>query len=368
MFDFIDNLKFFDISWASITLAIVVLLASIFLRKVFSRVVVTQLKKLADAAGSKMAVKVVETVGDPLGFGFLVLGVYVATRIILLPGDLEVFADNLLQSLITFTVFWVIYRAVEPFAFFFNRVSDVFGTTLTEELSNFFATSAKILTVLLGVMAILQSWGINVVAFLGGLGIAGIAVALAAQDTVKNFFGSLAIFVDHTFNKGDIIKTTDVEGMVLHIGLRTTSIRQHDRGVVVIPNATLANSAIINYSRRPHRRVRWSIPLRWETPADRLKKLTNRIRQWLEESPEIETDPKVVTTVIRLEQIEDGTLKLLCQFFPNTPNWEEYLRITEQCLYAFKQIFEEEDIHLAYPKQSVVLEQDSVEILKAANH
>ena len=95
----------------------------------------------------------------------------------------------------------------------------------------------------------LQEWGYNVSGFLASLGLVGMALALAAKDTAANLFGSLVIFIDKPFKVGEWIKTPDVEGIIETIGIRSTKIRTFAQAQVTVPNATLANSAILNWSR-----------------------------------------------------------------------------------------------------------------------
>jgi MscS family membrane protein len=346
--DYLGFLNIFDLPPAALILAGIIILISILLRRVFTKFVIKGLKNLCNKNHLKIASGIVDTFEKPLSFCFLILGLYVASKMILLPLHLAHFMDYLLHSLITFTFFWAIYRTLDSFSIFFDVLPKTFHAKVSAEMHYFFASIFKALTVFIGVMAILQSWGINVAAFLGGLGLVGMAVALAAQETLKNLFGSLSIFMDGTFHKGDHIKIGDVEGNIEKIGLRTTKIRQADRALVVVPNASLVNSAVVNFSRRPLRRIQWNIPLEGDTASEKLETVIPKIRKFLEGFSKVETNPTKAKTLIYLDQFVDGSINLYCEFFSKSPDLEYYLSVKHECLLAFKHLFEMEGIKLTH--------------------
>ena len=152
--------------------------------------------------------------------------------------------------MIAFTIFSAIFRILDPLSILLDRSITLFGSpSMHETVKGFFVKVAKFVVVCLGIAAVFQEWGFNVAAVLGSLGLVGMAVALGAQDFIKNMFAGLTIFLDRVFEKGNWIKTTDVEGTVEEIGFRATKVRQFDKALVTIPNSKLANEALINYSR-----------------------------------------------------------------------------------------------------------------------
>lgn len=345
--DYLGFLNILDLPPAALIVAGAVITVSIVLRRVFTNFVIKGLKNLCAKNNLKITSGIVDTFQKPLSFCFIILGLYISCKIILLPPHLAHFMDYLLHSLITFTFFWSIYRILDAFGIFFDVLPKTFHAKVSAEMHYFFVSIFKGLTIFIGAMAILQSWGINVAAFLGGLGLVGMAVALAAQETLKNLFGSLSIFMDGTFHKGDHIKISEVEGNIEKIGLRTTKIRQADRALVVVPNASLVNSAVVNFSRRPLRRIQWNIPLEGHTPTLKLESIIPKIRNFLENYPKIETNPAKAKTLVYFDQFKDGSLNLYCEFFSKSPDLEYYLSVKHDTLLAFKDLFEEEGIELA---------------------
>jgi MscS family membrane protein len=127
--------------------------------------------------------------------------------------------------------------------------------------------------------AVFQEWGFNVAAVLGSLGLVGMAVALGAQDFIKNMFAGLTIFLDQVFEKGNWIKTPDVEGTVEEIGFRATKVRQFDKALVTLPNSKLANEALINYSRMTNRRIHWMIGVEYRSTKEQILNITQALSQ-----------------------------------------------------------------------------------------
>lgn len=142
-----------------------------------------------------------------------------------------------------------------------------------ETIKGFFLKLAKFVVVCLGFAAVFSEWGFKVDAVWGSLGLVGMAVALGAQDFMKNMFAGLTIFLDRVFEKGNWIKTPDVEGTVEEIGFRATKVRQFDKALVTIPNSKLGNEALINYSRMTYRRIHWMIGVEYRSTTDQIRNI-----------------------------------------------------------------------------------------------
>lgn len=319
------------------------------LRNVFSRCLMKLINKFASENKGVFQQKYLVGLMRPLSMIFVIGSFYFAGVVAELPLTFAMFYQNVLKTLITFAVFWGIYSLVRPI----SVASKKSRKNINDELRQLMSRLVEILVVILGVLSVLQIWGVDVGAFLAGLGILGMAIGFAAQDTIKNFFGCVAILMDKTFQKGHWIKTPLVEGTVEDIGFRTTVIRQFDKALVHIPNAKLADAAVINFNKRQNRRIRWSIGLTYETSSEALQRILERIKAYLKAHPEIETDPKKVTTLINLDQFGDNAIDLFCYFFTTTTNWGEYMRIKEECIFEFKRIIEEEGSSIAYPTRTL---------------
>jgi len=180
----------------------------------------------------------------------------------------------------------------------------------------------------------------------------GMAVALAAQDTFRNLFGSFVLFADKAFQTDDWIKTPEVEGTVESVGLRTTAIRNFDTSVVLIPNGNLANTTITNFNKCAQRRIVWTLPITGAT-ATALENIVRRLNQYIENHPDIEKEKQPI--VIRLDSFGENCINLFCYFFTKTTEWLPYLEIKEGILLEFKKIVAEEKASFGVPTRLVLL-------------
>jgi MscS family membrane protein len=328
-----------QVSLGRIIVIALFIIIGVLMRKVFSKWTLVLIRRMTRDRETLLTEDMLVTLMGPLSLFFVIAALYAAGSIVTLPPRVGWFYTNMLQSLLTYTIFWAFYALVEPILHVTNRKRN---SSLSEEVRDFSARFLKIMVVLLGILSVLQIWGINVAAFLAGLGLLGMAVAFAAQETIKNFFGCLSILVGQTFKKGDRIQTPEVDGIVEHIGFRTTSIRQIDKALVMIPNAKLADVAVINFAKMTHRQILWKVSLSTDTPTDALGRIAQKVRTYLQTNPAIDADPKNARAIIHYDSFSEYAVELVCDFYTRTTDYIEYMAVKEECLLAVKRIIEEE--------------------------
>ena len=223
-------------------------------------------------------------------------------------------------------------------------------------MKSFFLKLAKAVFVLLGLAAVFQEWGFNVAAVLGSLGLVGMAVALGAQDLIKNIFAGLTIFLDRMFEKGNWIRTQDVDGIVEDIGFRATKVRQFDKALVNIPNSKLANEALINFSRMTQRRIYWTIGLEYRTTHDQLRSIISETLEYLHENSDFETDPSKTKTFVFVDSFGASSIDVMLYCFTKTTKWGEWLAAKEKLAYKIKEIVEHHGASFAFPSTSLYVE------------
>jgi MscS family membrane protein len=255
------------------------------------------------------------------------------------------------------TIFWAIFRIVDPLSSLFDRTIGLFGSiSMHETVKGFFVKVTKAVVVALGIAAVFQEWGFNVAAVLGSLGLVGMAVALGAQDLIKNMFAGLTIFLDRVFEKGNWIKTPDVEGNVEEIGFRATKVRQFDKALVTIPNSKLASEALINFSRMTQRRIYWRVGVEYRTTKEQLGCIIKDIREYLQSHPDFETDPTKTKTFVYLDSFGASSIDILLYCFTKTTAWGEWLAVKEVLAYKIKEIVESHGAAFAFPSTSLYVE------------
>lgn len=225
-------------------------------------------------------------------------------------------------------------------------------STADDQLVPFVVKAMKIVVVVVGVLVAIQNFGINVVSILAGLGLGGLALALAAQDTAANLFGSITILLDRPFNVGDFIKVTDTTGTVLDIGFRSTRIRTIDNSVVTLPNSTMAKEKIENLTERTARRMRHVIGVTYDTPIEKLAAVVDQIKYYLHQNERIRSEDYVVSFV-SLGDFSLG-IQVIAHALTNDPKIEA--EIQQEFLFHVMKIAAEQNVEFAFPTQTLLLE------------
>ena len=340
-----------------ILIAIGIFLLFLLARRLFFRTVISSLKVLTKKTKTDIDDQVLAAIEYPLEFAFVVVGLFLAGQYVILSETLDEILTQIVRSLIAMTIFWALYRIVEPLSNLFDRAVGFFGSvSMHETVKGFFVRVTKAIIVCLGIAAIFQEWGFNIAAVLGSLGLVGMAVALGAQDFIKNMFAGLTIFLDRMFEKGNWIRTPDVEGNVEEIGFRATKIRRFDKALVTIPNSKLASEALINFSRMTQRRIYWSIGVEYRTTHEQLRAIIQDIYDYLHENPAFETDPQKTKTFVFLDAFGPSSIDIMLYCFTKTTVWGEWLTVKQNLAYRIKEIVEGHEAAFAFPSTSLYVE------------
>lgn len=225
-------------------------------------------------------------------------------------------------------------------------------TTADDQLVPFVTKSLKILVIVVGVLVSIQNFGINVVSILAGLGLGGLALALAAQDTAANLFGSITILMDRPFNIGDFIKVTDTTGTVLDVGFRSTRIRTTENSIVTIPNSTMAKEKVENLTQRNARRLRHVVGVTYDTPLEKLKSVVDQIKYYLHQNEQIRSGDFVVSFV-SLGDFSLG-IEVIAHALTNDPKITA--EIQQELLLHIMKIAADQNVEFAFPTQTLLVE------------
>lgn len=256
--------------------------------------------------------------------------------------------------------------AVVAFAWLFMRIVDVLTGVLRARLQKVGKQSAltvlplgekaiKAAVVGLAALMMLQNLGFNITGILAGLGVGGLAVALAAQKTVENLFGGVSLIMDQPVRVGDFCRYGDKLGTVEDVGLRSTKIRSLDRTVVTIPNADFAYLALENFARRDKIRFTTKLGLRYETSPDQLRLVLAEIRELLLSHPRVDPDPARV----RFVGYGDFSLDLEIFAFVRSTDVNDYLGVQEDLLLRIMDIVAASGTGFAFPSSTTYLARDT---------
>ena len=351
--DFLQQTTVFNnalLDWIYFLLALLITFAT---SKFVSKFVIRGLEKAAKKTENKIDDIFVEVINHPLRLSIKALGLFVSFSLITLPASVEIFIQHALNSLLIFSLYWMLHSGVDVVSYSLSKLSK----KMSNEVINFLAKGVKLFILFLGTMTILQQWGLNVSGFIASLGLGGLAFALAAKDTAANLFGSLVIFIDKPFNVGDWIKTPDVEGTIIDIGIRSTRVRTFAQAIVTVPNANLANAAIINWSRMGKRRIKTSLGLTYDTTPEQVTDILKDLKAYLIENDDIDDE----TIFINFSGFGESTLDIFCYFFTKTTNWGDYMNIKEQVFLEFMRIItQKHQAQFAFPSQSLYVEKSTL--------
>jgi MscS family membrane protein len=215
--------------------------------------------------------------------------------------------------------------------------------------------SLKVVLSLIVVVVLLENWGFNVTAIVAGLGVGGIAIALASQKTIENFFGGLMLSLDQPVRVGDFCRFGEKVGVVEDIGLRTTKIRTLDRTLLSIPNGDFSQMQIENFAKRERIRLHTVLGLRYETTPDQLRYVLIELKKLLLSHPKVDPEPARV----RFNKFGAYSLDIDVFAFVLTSDWTEFLGIQEDIFLRIIDVVDRSGSGFAFPSQTTYLEAGS---------
>jgi len=345
------NYVIFGVPLYKLALSLLVFFSFLVLRKLFIFFVIKSIKRITARTETEIDDILLNIVSKPISFLIVVGGVYIALRIVGIEYDI---ISSVFKSLVIFVISWALYNSVVAFEGHFYKFAEKFGKEFAKEVGGFLIKISKAFIVVIGAVAVLQEWGINVSALLASLGIGGLAFALAAKDTAANLFGGLTVLIDKSMKVGDWVKIGDVEGIVEDIGLRTSKIRSFEKSLIVIPNQVLANQSLENFSRRNVRRIKMTIGVTYSTTREQMVNILRDIREMLKNHPGIAKDQLLM---VYFTDFGDSSLNIFIYCFTNTAVWSEYLAIREDVNLKIMEIIEKNGASFAFPSRSIYIEQ-----------
>lgn len=244
----------------------------------------------------------------------------------------------------------VLFKTVDVFE---NNLKKKFSENKTSQIIKFiplFTRLLKFIIFFILVAALLQNHGYSISSLIAGFGITGLAVGFAANATIANIFGSIAVLTDKAYEVGDYIKVGTMEGTVEDINLRSTKIRTLDNALTIIPNSNIANGDIVNVTKAHKRRILETIGVTYDTSDEKLKAAIEVIEDILNKNSEIYSD-----YVVYLDTLADSSINIKVNAYVKTNNYVKYLKIKEQVLLEIIRRFREEDIDFAFPSRTLYM-------------
>lgn len=257
-----------------------------------------------------------------------------------------------LNVLLSASLIWLCYRLIDILGQYLQHRASRTNTKLDNQLVKLLTTTLKTFVVIFGVLLCFQNLGFNVFSLMAGLGIGGLAVAMAAKDTLSNFFGSIMIMLDKPFRAGDWIITGKAEGTVESIGFRSTKIRTFYNSVISVPNMEIATSNVDNMGRREYRRVREYLNVTYDTPPEKIEAFLEGIKNIIKNNPNTRKDYFHVV----FNRFGPSSLDILLYFFLKVPDWSNELVEKQNIFLEILRLAQELGVDFAFPTQSLHVE------------
>lgn len=266
------------------------------------------------------------------------------------------FSYSALRIAIIISVAWGLINSSQAYIRLISQTQSKLDLHMRKSVARFLAAVFNAVVVAFAVVIILNELKYNVNSLVAGLGLGGLTVALAAKDAAANFFGGLVIITERPFEIGDWISCSGIEGTVEDISLRSTKIRTGPGSLTIVPNATISNAAVTNWSgSMEKRRADFKLQLTYNTPRSTLREYMETVRSMLETDPGIATD----SIMVRFAELGDSSLNIAIRFYTLNPAYDEFMKILERVNFSLLSLAEKFEINFAFPTRTLYILPDT---------
>lgn len=353
----LNSIDFFSPDTQRYILATAILVICFLFKRLLSGLLTRFILPLVNRTANNFDDLLLASVRRPLELLVLIGGLFIAIQVLQLPTrpfNFQQAGTALIKTMVTFDIAWILFNAVAILERSIAGWAQHTGSPLDEHLLPFIRKIIRAFILVLAVVLVIQNLGYSISGLLASLGIGGLAVALAAKETLSNVFGSIMILLDRPFRVGDWIKTDNIEGTVEEIGFRSTRIRTFAKTLITVPNNIIATTSLNNFSRMPKRRIKMTVGVTYASTPEQMRAAVRTIRSMLEQHPAINQD----FMLVNFTDFSPSSLDILIYCFTTTTNWEEYLNAREDVCLKIMDIIAELGMEMAFPSQSVYLHQN----------
>ena len=298
----------------------------------------------------------------PLNYFLLIIIFYISFNQLNFPESWDLVSSNeiglkmILEKgvslLILITVFWTLLRVIDYIGDRLKFKAEKTESKVDDQLIPFAIEIGKVLVVIFGALILLSNvFNVDITALAAGLGVGGVAIALASKESLENLLGSFTIFFDKPFQVGDIITVGSITGVVEKVGFRSTRVRTFDKSLVTIPNKNLINSELDNLSLKPVRKVKIDIGLTYNTTVDQIKNIVKDIQDLVDDHPNTNEDG-----LVRFMNFGASSLDIMVVYFTNSPDWKLLVDTRQEINFKIIEIVKKHGSDFAFPSTSLYFE------------
>ena len=337
-----------------------IILIGLIFKKLISKYLSNILYKVVGKKDNNVGIdKFDELLTKPIGFFIVLCFIYFGASYVSYPSFIDENFQSIFSKIFSLFLIYAIYKI-------FVKVIDYIGLILKQraaetenkmddQLIPFAIEIGRILVVIFALFFILGNvFDINITALATGLGIGGIAIAMASKESLENLLGSFTIFFDRPFTVGDVVKVGTVTGLVEKVGFRSTRIKTFDKSVVTVPNKKMIDAELDNLGLRPVRRVKFHIGLTYDTSTEQIKNIVSDIQDMINSHEKTNEEGKV-----RFQEFGASSLDIMVLYYVNSPKWEDLIDVKEDVNYKIMDIVKKHNSDFAFPSTSVYLHQNN---------
>ena len=336
-------------------IALLIFIGSLIFKKLFVKYICKYCCKIIKRTKNTLDDKIFESLEKPLKFFIDVLGLYFSLKYVALSiykKELSLISEKILRCGLVIFFTWIIYNVTMEDSLLYNRIRNKYTDKINKIIFPFISIIIRILALIAAISIFSREFGFS--GFITGLGVSGVVIALAAQETFSNLFGGMVILFDRPFSIGDWIQTSDVEGIVKEITFRSTKIRTFAKALVTVPNSKLANSYIINWTERKKRRISFKLPLDYGTRSTKIKIVVKEIEEFLLKDNRV--DKEIV--IVSFNSFSEHSLDVAIYFYTNVMEYLAYEKTKEDINLTIMEILEKHGVKLAISWSRIISTQD----------
>lgn len=330
--------------------AIIYVVLAFYASRIIDYLVQVKLRKLVEKTETDIDDLLLDLAHGPVKVISFVVLLHVGLRVFSWPEWAETFISNGLKIVVAGSLTYLLLKLVDlGMEVWQKRILASGEAVLDMHLFPVIRKSAKVFVFVVAFLVTSQNLGMNVTGLLASLSIGGLAVGLAAQDTLSNLFGAVALFTDKPFRIGDVIQFDKIDGTVEAIGLRSTRIRNMDGHLVVVPNRTMANANLTNISKRPNIKTVMNIGITYDTPAEGIQRAINIIEEVYR------SHPMTSDLIVSFNKFETAALNIQIVHWWGGTDYKEYQARFQLLNMELKRRFDAAGIAFAFPTQTLYL-------------
>jgi MscS family membrane protein len=341
------------------TIIFVGLLLQRFLSRILARLIYSLIRRYSTGVGVDQFLPLLV---KPVGFFIFLFTLFAAFNQLEYPAEwnltappefgIRMIIEKLYGTAYVISIAWIFLRMTDFLSIILLHKAQNTPSKSDDQLVPFIRDAIKLVLIIMAFFFILGSvFSMNITSLITGLGIGGLAIALAAKETLENLLGSFTIFLDKPFVVGDLVQVGPIVGHVENVGFRSTRIRTLEKSYVTVPNKKMIDAELDNLTLRTFRRARFDIGLVYSTTVEQLQSIIADIQTLLDNHPHTNQEGRV-----RFMEFGESSLDIMVQYFVDTMDWDVFIQVKEEINFEIMKIVEHHGSSFAFPTQSVYLE------------